>query len=197
MADKPTLILASTSPYRRELLLRLGLVFHTVAPGVDEAPREGEAPAARAARLARAKAEAVASDEPAAVVIGSDQVASCSTATGLTILDKPLTAERSRAQLAAMSGREVHFDTAVTVLWPGGGADHVDLTRVVLRDLSATAIDRYLARESALDCAGGFKAEGLGITLMKRIESQDPTGLIGLPLIWLGEALRRAGLDLP
>jgi septum formation protein len=96
-----------------------------------------------------------------------------------------------------MSGREVLFDTAVAVLWPGGGADHVDRTRVVFRNLDPETIERYLQRESALDCAGGFKAEGLGATLMTRIESQDPTGLIGLPLIWLGEALRRAGYPLP
>ena len=132
MAGKPQLILASTSPYRRDLLQRLGLPFETRAPGVDEAHQDGEAPPARAARLARAKAEAVARQSPAAVIIGSDQVASCATATGMQILDKPLTAERSRAQLASMSGREVLFDTAVAVLWPGGAADHVDRTRVVL-----------------------------------------------------------------
>ena len=197
MSGKPQLILASTSPYRRDLLQRLGLPFETRAPGVDEAHRDGEAPAARAARLARAKAEAVARQSPAAVIIGSDQVASCATATGMQILDKPLTAERSRAQLASMSGREVLFDTAVAVLWPGGSADHVDRTRVVFRNLDPETIERYLQRESALDCAGGFKAEGLGATLMTRIESQDPTGIIGLPLIWLGEALRRAGYPLP
>jgi len=197
MSGKPQLILASTSPYRRDLLQRLGLPFETRAPGVDEAHQDGEAPPARAARLARAKAEAVARQSPAAVIIGSDQVASCATATGMQILDKPLTAERSRAQLASMSGREVLFDTAVAVLWPGGSADHVDRTRVVFRNLDPETIERYLQRESALDCAGGFKAEGLGATLMTRIESQDPTGIIGLPLIWLGEALRRAGYPLP
>ncbi len=197
MADSPKLILASTSPYRRALLQRLGLPFEARAPGVDEAHHDDEAPAARAARLARAKAAVVAGESPDAVVIGSDQVASLTTSAGVQILDKPLTIERSRAQLADMSGREVLFETAIAVIWPGGGADHVDRTRVRFRELDAATIERYLQRESALDSAGGFKSEGLGATLMTRIESQDPTALIGLPLIWLGEALRRAGYPLP
>jgi septum formation protein len=191
------LVLASTSPYRRELLARLGLPFETRSPGVDETPVPGESPADRALRLALAKARAVAAERPEAIVIGSDQVASLGDGSAARILRKPGAVERWREQLLSLSGQMARFDTATAVIWPGGSATHVDVTRVIFRAFGAADVERYMEREPALDCAGGFKCEGLGVTLMKRIESEDPTGLIGLPLIWLSGALRDAGLSSP
>ncbi len=194
MIHRP-LILASTSPYRRELLARLGQPFVVESPGVDEAAIRGEMPAARAARLASAKARAVARRHPDALVIGSDQVAELDAA----ILDKPGNAERCRAQLAALAGRTASFHTACAVIGHDARIDlsRTDTTRVVVRALTGAEIDRYIEREQPFDCAGGFKVEALGIALFERVESQDPTALIGLPLIWLADALRRAGLAVP
>ncbi len=191
----PTLILASASPYRRELLARFGLAFDVVVPGVSETHRSGESCADRAVRLAEEKARAVAQRHPGAVVIGSDQVA----ANGDAVLDKPGDAARCQSQLAALSGRSARFYTGCAVLGGERGLHraHVDTTTVVFRALSAAEIARYIARERPFDCAGGFKAEGLGIALFEYIESQDPTALIGLPLIWLAGALREAGFTLP
>jgi septum formation protein len=180
MTAPPPLILASTSTYRRALLARLGLPFAVQSPEVDETPLTGESPADRALRLAAAKARAVAALHPEAIVIGSDQVA-----------------EVCQTHLQALSGQTARFDTAVCVAWPGGWAEHTDITRVVFRPLTPKDISRYIEREPAFDCAGGFKCEGLGVSLMQRIESQDPTALIGLPLIWLAGALRAASLSLP
>jgi len=188
----PALILASSSPYRRELLARLGLEFETVAPGVSEAHVAGESAADRALRLAVEKARALAERRPEALVIGSDQVA----AAGL-LLDKPGDAARCRAQLSALSGKAARFYTAAAVLGSGVQLAHVDTTTVVFRCLAVDEIERYVAREQPFDCAGGFKAEGLGISLLECVESQDPTALIGLPLIWLAGALRAAGYRLP
>jgi septum formation protein len=184
------LILASTSPYRRELLNRLGLPFDTAAPGIDETPRPGESPAELAGRLARSKALAVTDD---AVVIGSDQVA----ALDGKPLGKPGSHARALEQLESFQGREVLFHTAVCVQEHHGRTlqEHVDVTRVRFRRLPGPALDRYLRLEPAYDCAGGFKSEGLGVALFEAIESSDPTALIGLPLIWLAAALREAGLD--
>ncbi|MFM1885256.1 MAG: hypothetical protein RL026_413 [Pseudomonadota bacterium] len=193
----PPLLLASTSAYRRELLARLQQPFECIAPEVDETPRDLESPADRALRLAIAKAEAVFAVRPDAVVIGSDQVASLGEAPEARILRKPGTPERWRTQLEALSGRVVRFDTAVCLRWPGGRQAHTDLTRVHFRALSATDIEHYMAREPALDCAGGFKCEGLGISLMDRLETADPTALVGLPLIWLAGALRATGRPVP
>jgi septum formation protein len=189
------LILASTSPYRRELLARLGLPFEVLAPRVDEAHVGGESPADRALRLALEKAGAVARVHPQAIVIGADQVAACAD----QLLDKPGDAARSRAQLTVLSGRTALFYTACAVLGGSGNVHlaHVDTTTVVFRELSAEEIERYVARERPYDCAGGFRAEALGISLFECIESSDPTGLIGLPLIWLAAALRGAGFLLP
>ena len=189
----PPLILASTSPYRRELLSRLRLAFEPLAPQVAEEPLAGESPSDRALRLALAKAQAVAARHPQAIVIGSDQVA----AAGERQLGKPGDAARCRAQLAALSGASATFYTACAVLGPGTRAAHVDTTTVSFRTLSAPEIERYVAVEQPYDCAGGFKAEGLGIALFEWIESADPTALIGLPLIWLAGALRAAGYPLP
>lgn len=193
----PALILASTSPYRRELLGRLRLPFEVVAPQVDETPIEGEAPGAAATRLARAKAEAVAralaGDRPDALVIGSDQTA---TLDGRRIIGKPGNHERARAQLRAASGREMVFHTALALVRRSDGFadERVVQTRVRFRELSDAAIEAYLAAERPYDCAGSAKAEGLGIALLASLEGPDPTALIGLPLIALTDALCRAGL---
>ncbi len=189
------LILASTSRYRRDLLQRLGLPFECVAPGADEARLPGEPAAAMAVRLARVKAEAVAARYPTAIVIGSDQVA----LRGADVLGKPGTVERCREQLRASSGHEVVFLTAVHVIDGAAGRteSHVDRTVVKFRELSDAEIDRYIGRDNPLDCAGGSKAESLGIALFDRIESIDPTGLTGLPLSWLCGALRRAQVPIP
>lgn len=188
------LLLASTSAYRRELLARLRLPFEAVWPEVDETPLPGEAPAALAQRLARAKAEAVAAREPDAWVIGADQVAELDGRP----LGKPGGREAALAQLAAMSARTVPFHTAVALVHGDGRGDAaLDTTRVRLRPLSAAEIARYVALEPAHDCAGGFKSEALGISLFEAIESQDPTALVGLPLIATARLLRQAGFALP
>jgi septum formation protein len=189
------LILASTSPYRRALLERLRLPFECVAPYTDEFPIAGELPAQTALRLARLKAEAVAARYPDCVVIGSDQLA----LRGHEVLGKPGSVERCRQQLQESSGQEVQFLTAVHLIdGPRLRTEsHVDRTTVRFRTLSDAEIDRYVLVDNALDCAGGFKAESLGIALFERIESEDPTGLTGLPLIWVCGALRRAGISAP
>ena len=188
-----TLILASTSRYRAELLHRLGLPFEAVAPGVDEAAVSGEGPRQRASRLAAAKAAAVASRYPASWIIGSDQVADLAG----EILGKPGDAARCRAQLAAQSGRAVEFHTAVTLMRgePRRAFGHVDRTVVNFRRLAGDEIARYVERDRPFDCAGGFRSEGLGAALFESVETRDPSALVGLPLIWLAGALRDAGLD--
>jgi len=185
------LLLASGSRYRGELLERLRLPFETRVPDIDETPEPAEHPAALAARLALAKATRVA--EPGAIVIGSDQVASLDG----ELLGKPGTHAAALAQLRRCQGRDVIFHTAV-VVYQADSTDlqeHVDLTRVTFTQQSDVSLERYLALEPALDCAGGFKVEGLGIALFDAVESRDPTALIGLPLIWLTGALRACGLD--
>ncbi|MFB9111398.1 Maf family protein [Xanthomonas arboricola pv. corylina] len=189
----PRLILASTSVYRRELLGRLRLDFSTARPEVDEQAQPGERPDALASRLAAEKAAAVAAQAPDAWVIGSDQVADLDG----QALGKPGTLERAHAQLTAMSGRVMRFHTAVSLVGPGRAAHALDLTEVQLRPLTLAEIDRYLAAEPALDCAGSFKCEGFGISLFDAIRSQDPTALIGLPLIALARLLRQAGFEIP
>ena len=200
LKSPPALILASTSAYRRELLARLRLPFSCTAPGVDETRRQGERPLALAIRLARAKASAVALQHPDAWVIGSDQVAGrIEDSEGEMILGKPGTAARCKEQLQSCSGRTVAFMTAVAVLRHNSHSVHefVDTTRVVFRALDDATIERYVALESPLDCAGGFKSEGLGIALCESIDSADPSALIGLPLIQLGKVLRSVGFQLP
>ena len=191
----PPLILASTSSYRRALLARLGLPFESLAPGVDEAPLAGETHPDRAVRLALAKAVAVAARHPGATVIGSDQVGVCKG----ELLDKPGNALRARSQLQWMSAAAASFHTAVAVLQSERGniLQFVDTTTVYLRALSDAEIERYVAIEQPFDCAGGFRCEGLGIALFSRIVSEDPTGLVGLPLIALARALRQLGYELP
>ena len=199
LQSPPKLILASTSRYRRELLERFGLPFECRPSGVDEAARPGEAPAALVARLARAKAGRVAADAPGAWVIGSDQVAVLGEPGTPRILGKPGTATRCIEQLRDCAGRRVEFLTAVAVVRARDPVAHefLDRTEVVFRTLEPAEIERYVARESPFDCAGGFKCEGLGITLFEAIDNRDPTALIGLPLIRLAAALRACGYPLP
>ncbi|GLQ45507.1 Maf-like protein [Dyella lipolytica] len=189
------LVLGSTSRYRAELLHRLGLAFELRSPGTEESVMAGEAPAARAMRLAEAKAVDAGAGLPDALVIGSDQVAELDG----VLLDKPGSTERAQAQLLACSGRTVYFHTALCVFdtYAGRRYTHVNLTRVHFRQLDAAEITRYIEREQPLDCAGSFKCEGLGISLFERIENSDPTALIGLPLIALSQLLRDAGVSVP
>jgi len=193
--NAPRLVLASTSQYRRMLLDRLGVLFTVAAPGIDESAQSGELPLDLVHRLARRKAEAVAQHHLRSVVVGSDQLAVC----GTQVLGKPGSAERCVEQLRAVSGQRVVFHTAVHVINSESGSNeaHVDATTAHFRTLSGDEIQRYVAKEKPFDCAGGFKVEALGVTLLDRIDSQDPTALIGLPLIWLAGALRRLGFELP
>jgi septum formation protein len=187
----PALILASTSRYRQELLNRLRIPFEAVAPEVDETALPGEAPAALAERLALAKARAVAARVPGAVVLGSDQVAELDG----NAIGKPGTHENAARQLRRMSGREVVFQTAVAVVAPGVAAIERAEVRVRFRELSDAAIEAYLRADEPYDCAGSAKVESLGIALLEAVESDDPTALVGLPLIRTCALLRRAGLE--
>ena len=216
------LILASTSRYRRELLARLGLPFTTISPDFDETPVPGESAENLAKRLAIGKAEAVAATMVATaaattvadtakstrqpIIIGSDQVAAC----GEQLLGKPGDVNTAIEQLLSMSGQAVTFHTAVHLLRPSpGGPDQhatdvtatsftaVDKTTAVLRNLSRDEIERYVDQEPSLDCAGSFKVEGLGISLFSAVNTNDPTGLIGLPLIATCQGLRELGIKLP
>lgn len=194
MNDFPPVILASTSPHRRQLLQRLQLAFSTASPPVDETPDPGEAAADRAMRLARAKAASVASQHPQSIVIGSDQVASLQSPAGTQLLRKPGNRDTCRQQLLAMSGQLVRFDTAVAIRQGSTELTHLEPTLVRVRSLAPSDVERYMDREPAFDCAGGFKCEGLGVSLFHSVESRDPTALVGLPLIWTCEALRRLGV---
>lgn len=187
----PALILASTSRYRQELLARLRLPFEAVAPEVDETALPGERPAALAERLALAKANAVAARHPGAVIIGSDQVADLDG----EAIGKPGTHEGAVEQLRRMSGRSVVFQTAVAVVAPGLAAIERAEVRVRFRALGDAAIQAYLLADRPYDCAGSAKVESLGIALLDAVESDDPTALIGLPLIRTCALLRRAGLE--
>jgi len=187
----PRLILASTSPYRREMLARLRLPFTTVAPDVDETPLPGERPEALALRLSQAKAQAVAQRHPGSVVIGSDQVA---TMDGEPI-GKPGTHDKARAQLQRLSGRTVDFHSALALTDGVRIESRNVVTACRLRTLSDAAIESYLLREHPYDTAGSAKAESLGIALMASMHSDDPTAIIGLPLIALTAMLAEFGMD--
>jgi len=186
------LVLGSTSPYRRELLSRLKLPFQTAVPAVDETPRPGEPPLELARRLALAKARAVAAQHPEAVVIGSDQVADLAGEP----LGKPETHDRAVAQLRRMSGRTVVFQTAVAVVCEASGFEQLEVApvKVSFRDLGDAEIEAYLRAEQPYDCAGSARSEGLGIALLDAIDSDDPTALVGLPLIRTCRMLRAAGV---
>ncbi len=194
----PSLVLASTSTYRRALLERLGLPFSTARPETDESPLSGESPQALAERLALAKAEAVLARVVDDIrgdtwVIGSDQVAELDGRP----LGKPGSQTAAVAQLQSMSGREVRFITALCIAGPGRRLAAIDITTVRFRQLRMDEIERYVAREQPLDCAGSFKSEGLGIALFDEIDNRDPTALIGLPLIATARLLREAGFAVP
>jgi septum formation protein len=188
------LILGSTSRYRRELLQRLRVPFDVVSPDVDETPLPGEAPQALATRLALAKAKAVAALHPNAVVIGSDQVADLNG----DPLGKPGTHERAVVQLQRMRGQTVIFQTAVSVVCQASGFEQTELAQIKVRfrELSDAEIEAYLRAEEPYDCAGSAKSEGLGIALLDAIDNDDPTALIGLPMIRTARLLRAAGIDL-
>lgn len=189
----PELILASGSRYRAELLARLRLPFAQQSPEIDESALPGEVPSALARRLALTKAQALRTRQPQAWILGSDQVA----ALGRHPIGKPGSRAQAVAQLAAASGRSVTFHTGVALLTPAHSLTAVDITRVCFRRLDAAQIERYVDAEPALDCAGSFKCEGYGISLFERIDSHDPTALIGLPLIAVCSLLRQAGYPLP
>ena len=191
----PPLILASTSPYRRELLERLRVPFTCEKPGVDEnvAKRQLSDALAIVTTLARQKAQAVAERQPHAIVIGSDQAATLDGA----ILDKPGTAANAIAQLQRLQGRAHQLLTAVAIVHPRGLVEFVDTTTLTMRPLTTPAIERYVAAEQPLDCAGSYKIESLGIALFERLESADQTAIQGLPLLALCRALRELGLPLP
>ncbi len=187
------LVLASSSPYRRALLERLQLPFRTASPDVDESPLPGESPRALASRLARTKAQSLQETFPRSLIIGSDQVA---TIDDRTPIGKPGIVDRAREQLRASSGRTVVFYTGLSVLNTASG-DHehlVDRYEIQFRTLTDQEIDHYLKREEPLDCAGSFKAEGLGSALFERHHGADPTALIGLPLIALCRCLAAQGM---
>ncbi len=187
------LVLASSSPYRAELLRRLAIPFTACAPEIDESPRSGEAPADLALRLARAKAEALSARYPHSLIIGSDQVAACEG----RLMVKAMHAEAARAQLRLLSGRRVEFITALALLNTESGRIQLDEVpyRVRVRALDDTQIEHYLAIERPFDCAASLKSEGLGIALCHSMEGEDPTALIGLPLIRLVAMLAAEGVD--
>jgi len=193
-AAKSRLLLASTSVYRAELLHKLRLTFDCIAPQITEDVCVGESPSDRALRLAQAKAAAVAVQAAGATVIGSDQVAACAG----ELLHKPGSQMQQRAHLLRASGQTLSFHTAVCVIDAAGAAHcHLDHTVCQLRQLTADDVDRYVAAEPALDCAGGFRIEALGITLFDQVRSDDPSALIGLPLIAVSRILRTCGWRLP
>jgi septum formation protein len=193
----PKLVLASTSPYRRELLGRLQLPFEAVAPETDESPLAGESPVATAERLAEAKARAVAGRFPDALIIGSDQVAYV--AGGSQRFGKPGSRDNAIVQLRSMSGKAVIFHTGLCLLNTATGRTHIRgiPTEVSFRELSDAEIHRYIDKEDALNCAGSARSEGLGIALLEYLRGDDPNALVGLPLIALAEMLRAEGIELP
>ncbi len=190
-----TLVLASTSPFRRELMQRLGITFETMAPDVDETRQQNEDPDALVLRLSEAKACAGAGEYPDALIIGSDQVAVC----GNEVLGKPGNHNAACAQLARLSGQQVNFLTGLCLYDAASGNALLDLIpyRVTFRQLSAQQIDRYLKIEQPYNCAGSFKSEGLGISLFESMQGEDPNALIGLPLIRLTSWLNESGIDIP
>lgn len=189
------LVLGSSSPYRRALLERLRLPFEVHVPDIDESAPDGEDPRTTAQRLAASKARAVAAMVPDGVVIGADQVAT----SGDLRLDKPGDPDAALSQLMSMRGRTVQFFTAVHVVEGGSGRElgmHCDETRVVMRaDTSEEMLRRYIGLDCPLDCAGSARIESLGIALLERCDSEDPTALIGLPMIVLARILRECGID--
>jgi len=193
MTLPPTpVVLASSSVYRRRLLTRLLADFECLSPDIDESRLDAEPPADLAARLAASKAQTCAAQRPGAIILASDQVP----ARGDEVLQKPGSHERAMQQLRRCSGQTVIFHTAVALIWPNSDTPdtHIDQTIVRFRDLTDTEIDSYLRSDEPYDCAGSFKVESRGVILFDSIESQDPTGLQGLPLIWVAARLREGGI---
>ncbi len=200
MQPRPDLILASGSPYRAALLERLGLPFRIVTSGIDETPISEETPSELATRLAAAKAAAVARKHPEAIVIGADQIAvvgDCEVPEDSEILGKPLQRQRAIKQLRRMSGQTVRFLSAIALEGAAGSCHDIVETRLRLRQLTNAEIERYVDRDQPFDCAGAMRSESLGITLLESLESDDPSALIGLPLIRISQWLRDCGFDLP
>ena len=195
MSESPKIVLASSSPYRKALLERLCIPFDSTSPEVDESPLTGETPEQLVVRLACLKAGTVAKERPDALIIGSDQVA----VLGDTVLGKPGTRANALKQLQTMRGNSVFFLTGLCLLNSATQNRQTDLVRyeVEFRDYNDAEIERYLDRDEPYNCAGSFKSEQLGITLMRRMQGEDPTALIGLPLIRLAEMLRQEGVLLP
>ena len=193
MPSAPTLILASSSPYRQQLLQRLGVPFVAIAPNLDESPLPGETPQNLTLRLAQAKAQAIASLHPNAWVIGSDQSADLNG----HIIGKPGSHPAALAQLKQMQGQVVVFHTSLCLIAQGFCETIHVPTAVQFRNLPEQVLDQYLRLEQPYDCAGSAKSEGMGIILLEKIESEDPTALIGLPLIALTSLLLQAGIPLP
>lgn len=192
-AESRSLILASASPYRRELLERLNIDFNVQVADIDESIPPEEPAHLAVLRLAEIKAAGIAAQNPDSIVIGSDQIALL----GEKILGKPHTRDQAKEQLRKCSGQKVDFLTAITVT-DNDKADHdVDITRVKFRDIDSTTIDRYLDADKPYDCAGAIRSEGLGVSLLEAIDSRDPTALIGLPLIALARILRSFGYRIP
>ncbi|MCK5609238.1 septum formation inhibitor Maf [Candidatus Pacearchaeota archaeon] len=192
--NTPVIVLASSSPYRQELLRKLGLEFTAISPDVDETPLKGESPEALVKRLAETKARAVSAQFPQALIIGSDQVAIL----GNKILGKPGTHQRAKEQLKAASGERVSFLTGLCLLNSATGRGQVDIVsfNVQFRRLDDAQIENYLLKEKPYNCAGSFKSEGLGIALFAALEGEDPNALIGLPLIRLVDMLKTEGIDI-
>jgi septum formation protein len=190
--DSRPVVLASGSRYRRELLARVLPSFEVLVPDIDESPKPGESPSGLARRLARQKAQRIARLRPEAIVIGSDQVAECNGER----LGKPGSEERAFAQLSRCAGRVLTLHTAVHVTGPGRhrGRTHLDRTRLTFRNLSPDTIQRYVARDRPLDCAGSFRFESLGAALFSVVQTRDPTAIQGLPLLWLAQALLERGI---
>jgi MAF protein len=189
------IVLASSSPYRRELMGRLGLEFTAFAPGIDETPRAAESADALVARLSEAKAHVAAMHYPDALVIGSDQAA----VVGSLILEKPGSAAAAQSQLQSLCGKSVTFYTGLCVFNARTASTRVavETAHVTYRDLSAAAIARYIARDQPYDCVGAFKSEGYGVVVCSAMSSDDPTALVGLPLIRLVAMLGAEGIDIP
>jgi len=194
-SQKRTLVLASTSPYREILLKRLNLPFEVFSPSIDETRRAGESISQLVTRLAGEKSRAAARRFPASVIIGSDQLASFRG----EIVGKPGTVPKAIEQLTSFSGQTVQFLTAVSVICADSKLSHqrTVVTEVHFRPLSSEEIRRYVELDKPLDCAGAFKSEAAGISLLEDMVSDDPTAIVGLPLITVSEALRKAGFNLP
>jgi len=193
--DSPNtrIILASQSKFRAELLARLQLDFEQIAPNIDESRQDGESLKALVTRLAKEKAHAVQEGNPDAIIIASDQIA----VFGNEALGKPRTRERAISQLSEFSGNKVIFYTAVAVQQGTKISTHLDKTRVYFKELTQVQIENYIDNEDVLNCAGSFKSEGLGISLFKKIKNNDPTALIGLPMIWLADCLQNLNVSIP